>query len=151
MATFSYNNGALTIHKNETTTKTYKNCTSFSITKKMDIYTLDIKQYVYNPYCEEDGILPYYDTKITRNKISESSAKIYISAIKLLARTLKKNCYQLKRYQYNEIILYLQQVPEIELEDSDYNSQDYSYEDDLYLHNERMIFIKLELQNYFIN
>jgi len=146
---FSYNNGVLTINKNETTTKTYKNCRSFSIIKRKNTYTLNIRQYVYNKYCEDDGILPFYDIKTTKIKISESFAKMYISAIRLLAHTLKKNCYQLKQYQYNEIILYLQEVPEIESE-NEFNDQEYS-EYDYNYHTEKMIVVMSELQDYFMD
>jgi hypothetical protein len=132
---FSYNGGTLTFNKNNTI-KTYKNCMSVGIKKKSNNYTLVIENYVYykSRYINDtsddeygDYIEPRYEIETTKLKISERSAKIYIQAIKFLAHTIQKRCHQ---FDFYEIKLDFQPLPEIESEEEEQDDYPGYAEDD---------------------
>jgi hypothetical protein len=132
---FSYDGGTLTFQKKKT--KTFKNCLSVGIKKTVgsDNYTLVIEKFIYhrgtrhrydsdNEY--EDYTDPFYERDTTQFKISESSAKNYIQAIKFLAHSIQKRCHQ---FDFHVIKLDFQSLPEVESESEQEDYPEYAQDD----------------------
>jgi hypothetical protein len=133
---FSYDGGTLTFEKKKKK-KTFKNCLSVGIKKTVgsDNYILVIEKFIYhrgtrhmydsdNEY--EDYTDPFYERETTQFKISESSAKNYIQAIKFLALSIQKRCHQ---FDFHVIKLDFQSLPEEESESEEEDYPEYAHDD----------------------